>query len=83
MKAEVLRKLGDKKLLEEGFATDISSGNTGSFSAGSSKVSSTISSSLIKKRPAIDSSVPEANKIHLEQSESENTPARTDQINEA
>lgn len=83
MKAEVLRKLGDKKLLEEGFATNISSGNTGSFSAGSSKVSSTISSSLIKKRPAIDSSVPEAKKIHLELSESENTPARADQINES
>ena len=43
------------------------------FTLGPSKVASTISSTLIKKRPATDAGTIEAKKIHLESSTTSNS----------
>jgi len=76
MKSETFKKLGDKRLMEEGMAAAFGSAESGSLNRGasSSKMVSTISSSLIKKRPApTDSVTTEAKKVHLEPSAAPNT----------
>jgi len=83
MKTEVLRKLGHKKALEDGIAANIRSDNLGSSTAGPSKTASTISSTLIKKRPATDSSFSESKKIHLETSEANSTSTEDVRSNES
>jgi len=66
MKTETFKKLGDKRLMEEGIASAF--GGAGSSNGeGTSKSVSTISSSLIKKRPAAtETESAEAKKMHLE-----------------
>merc|ERR1711981_1101872 len=68
MKTETFKKLGDKRLMEEGLAATFGLGAAESINGGPSKVASTISSTLIKKRPAADSGTTEAKKMHLENS---------------
>lgn len=75
MKAETYKKLGDKRLMEEGIAANFGLGASASTNGGpsTSKVASTISSTLIKKRPAADSGTTEAKKIHLENPSTNNS----------
>merc|ERR1712062_920456 len=68
MKTETFKKLGDKRLMEEGIAAAF-----GSAEEGSSKAASTISSSLIKKRPALEPAPSDAKKPHIEQKSSESS----------
>jgi len=75
MKTETFKKLGDKRLMEEGIAAAFGSAEGGSLNGeGSSKAVSTISSSLIKKRPALEPAPSDAKKPHIEQTSS-NTSA--------
>ena len=105
MKTETFKKLGDKRLMEEGIAAAFGSAEGGSLNGegtfmlsiflqnlfyapsgyvimllslrcilGSSKAASTISSSLIKKRPALEPAPSDAKKPHIEQTSS-NTSA--------
>lgn len=79
MKAEAYKKLSDKKLMEEGIKEGIlgpsegmkegilsPSGDDHIGAVDTSKVASTISSSLIKKRPATDSLPVDTKKPHLD-----------------
>ena len=97
MKTETFKKLGDKRLMEEGIAAAFGSAEGGSHNGegtfmlsiflqnlfyapsgyvimllslrcilGSSKAASTISSSLIKKRPALEPAPSDAKKPHIE-----------------
>merc|ERR1712223_2303969 len=69
MKTETFKKLGDKRLMEEGIASAFGSAEAGSSNGeGTSKVASTISSTLIKKRPAATEDTTEAKKMHLDSS---------------
>jgi len=66
MKTETFKKLGEKRQLEEGIAAALGSGDAALSNGESSKDVSTISSNLIKKRPATDSAdSTEAKKVHL------------------
>merc|ERR1719273_2477589 len=69
MKTETFKKLGDKRLMEEGIAAAFGSAE----GEGSSKAASTISSSLIKKRPALEPAPSDAKKPHIEQKSSESS----------
>ena len=108
MKTETFKKLGDKRLMEEGIAAAFGSAEGGSLNGegrfmlyislqniadllsiirpsilflslrcilGSSKAASTISSSLIKKRPALEPAPSDAKKPHIEQKSSESSSA--------
>merc|ERR1711994_829697 len=69
MKTETFKKLGDKRLMEEGIASAFGSAEAGSSNGeGTSKVASTISSTLIKKRPAATEDTTEPKKMHLDSS---------------
>merc|ERR1712001_453774 len=72
MKTETFKKLGDKRLMEEGIAASFGLGAAESINGGPSKIASTISSTLIKKRPAADSGTTDAKKMHLENSSPKN-----------
>jgi hypothetical protein len=69
MKAETFKKLNDKMLIEEGIKEGIlgpSGDGPQVESVDASKVTSTISSNLIKKRPATGSSPVDTKKPHLD-----------------
>jgi hypothetical protein len=67
MKNETHKKLREKRLMEEGIATVFRSGDGGSLNDdGLSKAASTISSSLIRKRPAVDAVSSDAKKAHID-----------------
>jgi len=74
MKTETHKKLREKRLMEEGMATVFRSGDGGSLNGdggslkgdGLSKAASTISSSLIRKRPAVDPAPSDAKKAHID-----------------
>merc|ERR1712241_1339009 len=67
MKSETHKKLKEKRLMEEGIATVFRSGDGGSVNDdGLSKAASTISSSLIRKRPAVDPAPSDAKKAHID-----------------
>merc|ERR1712228_664229 len=69
MKRERFKTLGDKKSIEEGIAANLDAKVGECSSSGdSSKIASTISSDLIKKRPMADSNSPESKKMHIENS---------------
>lgn len=70
MKIETFKKLGDKRSMEEGIAANLglSSGDAEAVNGGSSKLVSTISANLIKKRPATDAVTTDAKKVHIEAS---------------
>jgi len=69
MKRETFKTLGDKKSIEEGIAANLDAKVGECSSSGdSSKIASTISSDLIKKRPMADSNSPESKKMHIENS---------------
>merc|ERR1719273_499923 len=74
MKTETFKKLGDKRLMEEGIAANLgATTENGDLNGGSSKVAATISSSLIKKRPATDSGTGDAKKRHVEENTTDHT----------
>jgi len=67
MKIETHKRLREKRVMEEGIATVFKSGDGGSLNGdGLSKAASTISSSLIRKRPAVDSAPSDAKKAHID-----------------
>lgn len=69
LKAEAYKKLSDKRLVEEGIKEGILGPAGDGLEVGNtdgSKAASTISSNLIKKRPAADSSPVETKKLHLD-----------------
>lgn len=68
MKAETFKKIGDKKSMEEGIAANLglASGDAENGNTSTSKAVSTISSNLIKKRPATDADSTESKKVHIE-----------------
>lgn len=69
MKRDTFKTLGDKKSIEEGIAANLDAKVGECSSSGdSSKIASTISSDLIKKRPMADSNSPESKKMHIENS---------------
>merc|ERR1719479_530843 len=82
MKAETYKKLGDKRLMEEGIAANLgpASGDgalNGGQGTSTAKVASTISSSLIKKRPAADPAPVDTKKPHLENATTNATSTET------
>merc|ERR1711994_1017816 len=69
LKAEAYKKLSDKRLIEEGIKEGLlgpAGDGLGVGNTDESKAASTISSNLIKKRPATDSSPVDIKELHLD-----------------